>query len=188
MNFPDVSLDFKYSKLDADIIQRVTKHGESPRAIRAFNNEHRQLSDYGYWYLLGTLWVSYADQTDLELWRRLFRSPRPNRNTSLMKPSELAEWNYLPDEFFVYRGHNHGETDCIAFSIDKFAAARFAIQRDVKEVWQYLVKKEDVLCLFLRRGESEVILLDNHKKVGTRPILIVVSTEKSGSKTPDCST
>lgn len=159
----DVSPDFRYNRIDAVIIARVAKHWESPKAIRAFSNHHRPLTDYGYWYLLGTLWVSYSGHSDLELWKRFFRSTRPMRDTSLMKPSELALWRELPEVLTLYRAHRPNETDWIAYTLSPTKAAQFSRSRYNDEVVAYEVDKADALCLFTRRGESEVLVLDRTK-------------------------
>lgn len=172
--WPDVSPNFKFNKLDAEIIGRVAKHWESPRAIRMFNNVHRPLTDYGYWYLLGTLWVSYSGFSDLNLWRRLFRSPRLNRETSLMKPGEVVAWRALPDELMVYRAHRAGETDWIAYTLIPEKAGEFAVHRGGGEVVEYSVQKKDALCLFTRRGEAEVLILDRAVAIRVRVIPVAV--------------
>lgn len=160
---PDVSPDFRWNRQDAKIMRKVTPHEATPQAIRVFNHVHRRLSDYGYWFLLGTLWVSYTGWSDLELWKRLFRSTRPRRETSLMKPSELGVYRALPDMLTFYRAHRHGERDWVSYTLDPLKAAMFAVQRGVSEVVEYRAAKADALCLLLRRGESEVLILDQQK-------------------------
>lgn len=170
----DISPDFRPSKLDAEIFARILPHEATPKAIRTFNCVYRPLSDYGYWFMLGTLWVSYTGHSDLELWKRLLRSPRPNRDTSLMKPSELNAWRALPEVLTLYRAHRLGEADWIAYTLNPDIAARFALEREVREVTEYRVNKSDALCLFLRRGEEEVLVLDRTKARFVRVMDIVL--------------
>lgn len=156
----DISPDFKHSKLDAGIIGKILPHAQTGKAIRVFNNHHRQLSDYAYWFTLGTLWVNYSGWSELALWRRLLSSDRPNRDTSLMKPSELAVWRTLPPVLTLYRAHRPDETDWIAYTLDAQKAAGFASRRGVDRVGIYTLPRPAALCLFLRRGEAEILALD----------------------------
>ena len=80
-----------------------------------------------------------------------------------MKPSELELFQLLPEDMIVYRAHRPRETDWIAFTLFADKAAEFALQRDVQKIRSYTVKKADVLALFLRRGEYEVIILNKLK-------------------------
>jgi hypothetical protein len=156
----DVSPDFVPNRADAVIIRRIVRRAETPRAIKLFALEHRKLSDYGYWFTLSTLWVSYTGWSDLQQWKWLLSSLRPRRETSIMKPSELAVWRTLPDVLTVLRVHRPGEQDWISYTIDIEAAKRFAARRAAEAIQVYRVRKSDALCLFTRRGEAEVLVLD----------------------------
>ena len=93
----DISPDFRPNMRDARIIKGILKHEATPRAIERFARDANDLTDYAYWFTLGTLWVSYTGWSDLALWKRLFSSKRRNRETSLMKPSELDVLRALPE-------------------------------------------------------------------------------------------
>lgn len=142
-------------------------------AITYFAEVQETLDDYSYWFLLSTCWVSYAGHSDLQLWRKLFSSMRSKRKQSIMKPSELKEFERLPYSITVYRAHRFGETDWIAYTLDPIIAARFARERNVSEVKEYRVKKRDVLALFTRRGEKEIIVLDKGKAEFIRAIEVI---------------
>jgi len=171
--YHDVSPDFTPSVIDRRVITMLLRHEATPRAIRKFAKLHRDMTDYGYWFTLGTLWVSYTGHSDIALWRRLLSSPRPNRATSLMKPSELAAFTDLPNTLTVYRAHRPNETDWLATTLVPAIAARFARERNVSQVAQYTVPKADALCLFLRRKEHEILLLDRSKVTLTKEIPVV---------------
>lgn len=156
----DVSKDFRPSPADARVIRRILRVAETPQAIKLFAAEHRKLTDYSYWFVLGTLWVSYTGWSDLQQWKWLFSSKRPCRASSLMKPSELAAWHDLPDTLDLLRVHRPGETDWISYTLDPVVAQRIADRRGVPAPTPYRCKKTDALCLFLRRGEAEVLVLD----------------------------
>lgn len=170
----DVSPDFIPNKLDAALIYEVVRHWETPRAIRYFHNRHQMLSDYAFWYLLGTLWVSYSGQSELALWRRHLSSARPKRESSLMKPSELAIFRQLPETLRLFRAHRPGATDWLAYTLDPQKAGLFARQRDVSSVTEYSCRRENALCLFTRRGESEILVLDRAHVAPVRTLEVVM--------------
>lgn len=159
----DVSPDFKYNAYDREVGEGILLREATPGAIVYFANVCHRLSDYAYWFFLSTLWVSYSGQSDLRLWRRLFKSPRSRRKTSLMKPSEVEAYDGLDEEFTVYRAHRKGEADWISYTLCREIAIRFARERDVNEIAEYRLKKKDVIALFLRRSEQEVIMLRPRK-------------------------
>ncbi len=75
----------------------------------------------------------------------------------------------------VFRAHREGETDWINYSLDPATAARFAVQRGAESIRAYRIYKRDVVALFLRRGESEVLVIDNAKAEQVCGIDVVVS-------------
>ena len=162
-NFNDISPDFRPNKKDRQTVKKIFPHWETPEAIKVFSRYEYRLSDYAYWYVLSTLWVSYTGGSNLDEWKRLFGSSRPGRDSGIMKPGELDIFKRLEDPLTLYRAHRPGETDWISYSLFMENAAVFAAKRGVFHVSAYLVKKSDVLCLFLRRGEFEVLVLDKSK-------------------------
>jgi hypothetical protein len=157
----DISADWTgTSEEERRIIVRILKFEATPRAIVEFAKKCDRLSDYGYWFLLGTLWVNYAGYSDLNLWRRLFSSKRPNRETSLMKPSELGPFRCLPQDVMVYRAHRPDETDWLSYTLSPVVAAKMAAHRPGSEIRVHWIAREKIIALFLRRAEAEVIVLD----------------------------
>ncbi|BDI33356.1 hypothetical protein CCAX7_54070 [Capsulimonas corticalis] len=171
----DISPDFRQSEKDAKIAREVLKYAGTPAAIRHFNKSCKPLTTYAYWHILSTLWVSYTGFSDLEMWKKLFSSPRKNRETSLMKPSEFVVFRQMPDQITVYRAHRPGETDWIAYTVAPQTAARFAYERGADCIHAYQVDKADVLALFLRRGEQEILVLDKSRVQFVREIEVVIA-------------
>lgn len=159
----DISTSFQYNFKDKIIALQLIKREGTPDAIKYFSEHCEELTNYGYWFLLSTLWVSYTGFSDIELWKKLFLSDRPQKQKSIMKPSELKEYNYLPYWVTVYRAKRPGEKQWIAYTLDLEIAKRFAKERNVNKISKYEVRKKDILALFLRRGEKEIIVLDENK-------------------------
>lgn len=166
----DVSPDFRWDKKDLQTIKKILPYEATPEAIKLFARYAWRLTDYGYWFLLSTLWVSYCGWSNLEEWKQMFSSVRPNRETSLMKPSELETLRNLGDTLAVFRAHRPGEQDWISYTLSPLEAAKFALRRGVDKVSEYQVARVDVLALFLRRGELEVIVLDKTRAQFVREI------------------
>ncbi|MDB5052935.1 MAG: hypothetical protein JWM44_985 [Bacilli bacterium] len=161
----DISPNFKGpNAIDSAIIKDILRFEATPKAIIRFAELQNRMSDDEYWLVLSTLWVSYSGWSDLNLWRKLFRSGRPKRSSSLMKPSELTVFERLPDKFIVFRAHRPFETDWISYTLDIDIAKRFAKERNT-EVTAYTICKKHCIALFLRRDELEVIMLDPKKVI-----------------------
>lgn len=159
----DISTQFKWNLYDATIARKLIEMEETPEAIKYFSENCDELTDYAYWFFLSTLWVSYSGFSQLELWKELFSSSRPKKMKSIMKPSELTAFERLSWFITIYRAHRQGENDCIAYTLNKDIAFRFARERGVNSIKEYKVKKNDITALFLRREEEEVIVLDRKK-------------------------
>lgn len=159
----DISPNWKGSTdSEREVIEQMLPLQETPYAILMFNELQEFLGDYWYWFVLGTLWVSYSGWSDLELWKRLFRADRKQRATSLMKPSEWEAFKKLPDRFTAYRSHRPDETDWISYTLDRELADRWTIERGGL-TQAYTLKREYCLALFLRRDEKEILMLDPRK-------------------------
>lgn len=166
MNTKNISPDWIGStRKERRIIQSILKREATPAAITYFEKHCSELGDYWYWFILSTLWVSYTGWSDLNLWRKLFSSNRPNRMTSIMKPDELSEFNAMPDTIIGLRAHREDETDWISYTLSPERVSMFAKQRGVKKVTPYEIQKKDVLAYFTRRGEFELIVLNKSKVV-----------------------
>ncbi|WP_391560630.1 hypothetical protein [Robertmurraya sp.] len=172
--FHDVSPNFTYNKIDAEIGTNLLKYEATPNAVIYFSEQCRHLTNYAYWFYLSTIWVSYSGHSDLQLWKKLFRASRPKRANSIMKPSELEVFKKLPKYIMAYRAQRPGETDWISYTLDLHIAARFARERGVNEVVEYQLRKTDVIALFLRRGEQELLMLDpiKAKRIGSVDVIV----------------
>lgn len=175
----DIYSGFRWRLFDEKVSKGIIEREGTPDAIKYFAEECEGLSDYGYWFFLSTLWVSYTGHSDLNVWKRLFSSERPNRKKCIMKPSELKVFEQLPYFITVYRAHRHNEEDWIAYTLDPLIAARFARERSVNRISEYKVKKKDVVALFLRRGEKEIIILDKTKVQFVSEIDVLVTTNEA---------
>jgi len=163
----NISPAFKPNEADALILDYVTRYEGTPFAIKEFAKSCRHLTDYGYWFGLSTLWVSYTGFSDLNLWRQLFQSERPDRDRCIMKPDELKAFRALPNPIVAHRAHRENETDWLSFTTSMERANKFLGARPGGYIKTYSIPKEHALCYFLRRGEFEILVLDKSKAVRT---------------------
>jgi len=166
MKHKNVSPDFftNFKKIDNIFIDNILKHEGTGQAVVEFNKIKQHLSNYSYWFLLSTLWVSYSGWSDIELWKELFNSSRDLKQSSLMKPDELKAFKNLPYFIIAYRAHRPSEQDYIAYTMNIDIAKKLNLTRK-GEIKKYKIKKKDITALFLRRGESEIILLNKNKAI-----------------------
>ncbi len=172
----DISPQFTPDATDNKIIKKILKYEETPVAIKIFDKYKDKLSDYGYWFILSTLWVSYTGYSDIRVWRKLFSSARPHRSVNIMKPSELETLKSLPEMVDVYRAKRPGETDWLAYTLSPEIAGVMAVKRGITVVHHYTMKKSDILCLLLRRGEQEVLCLKKEAPTLLRTMEVVRGT------------
>lgn len=174
MSNKDISPYFVFNYYDAQVSKKLLKYEGTPDAIKYFKSVCHGLTDYGYWFILSTLWVSCTDGINIDLWKELFSSERMKRKKSIMKPSELKRFEQLPWHITAYRVHRENETDWIAYTINFNSALKFANIRGVNKISEYVIDKRHVIALFLRRGESEIIMLNKSKAKFIKNIDILV--------------
>lgn len=159
----DISPRFIPTQEDSRVCMEALRYERTPEAVIYFSENCSQLTDYGYWFLLSTLWVSYTGGSELELWKRLFKARRQGRRECLMKPKEMEFYRLLPQQVLCYRAHRPGEQDWISYTLDLDVALRFTKEREASTLSSYRILRRDLLALFHRRGEYEVLCLDRKK-------------------------
>ncbi|MBM7580040.1 hypothetical protein [Jeotgalibacillus terrae] len=77
------------TKYDRKVAEEIIEREGTREAILYFEKKASKLSDYAYWFYLSTCWVSYTGWSDLQKWKKLFNSKRPDRMKAIMKPFEV---------------------------------------------------------------------------------------------------
>ena len=172
----NVSTAFRLSEEDAEIAKHLSVYGNdrSSEAIRYFTTHCGNLTNYGYWFLLSTLWVWAGDvNSNLDLWRNLFSSDRPDKKISLMKPDELREFKGLPNKVTVYRAMIPNKCDGISYTTSVETAFRFARRHISQFILTGRIKKHDIAALFTRRGENEILILNRKLIHGLKRVPVI---------------
>lgn len=180
----DVSPAFHGNRMDSDIASKLLNmENNVSSAVKYFRNNQQYLSNYAYWFILSVMWVKDAEAAELECWKRLFRSDRPDRIRCIMKPSEIEALKQLPDLITAYRAHRPGETDWISYTTDIDVARKFAGRHKTDGIVEYQIRKHDVFAFFTRRQESEILLMDKGKATWVQQIMILDTAENTGGRT-----
>ena len=120
---------------------------------------------------MSTLSVSFTGFSDVGLcWGNLFSRSRPDRKLSPLKPDEVRALNDLSPLVTAYRAHRPGEVDWIAYTLKRETPFRFARERGADQITRYAIPKRTIVALFLRRGEHEVLALDQTSASATEVI------------------
>lgn len=127
------------------------------------------LSEKDFAKLLGEIWtISENPNCDLNVpLERTIGFFEESNKEYLMDIEEFEIYSKLPDEFTVYRGVSKGRNPYgLSYSLDKSKAIwfqkRFADSKNPGQLITRKVKKEDVLAVFTRRGEDEIVININH--------------------------
>ena len=159
----NISADFERNERDSRLLKKLLRLDSPQRMLKEFDLIKSKLSDYCFWYMLGTLYIADTTNTDIRIWKKLFNSDRPRKATSLMKPDEYAAFLKLPDEIIVYRAANDGESQGLSYSLSLDVAKNMAILKNASHIKAYKVHKRYITALFLRRKESEVLVAEPDK-------------------------
>jgi predicted ABC-type ATPase/DNA-directed RNA polymerase specialized sigma24 family protein/8-oxo-dGTP pyrophosphatase MutT (NUDIX family)/curved DNA-binding protein CbpA len=144
---------------------------ERPYRLDALMDIEDRMSDEEFWENVGSIWVDSENiWQNQDVWSDILTSDRPGRE-KIMTAEELQDFNNLPDEITVYRGHIKGKNkDGLSWTTSeekaRWFANRLASGKDVPEVAEGTVKKSDVIAHFTRRGESEIVVSSPDKISG----------------------
>lgn len=114
--------------------------------------------DATYWHVIGCLWVDGGETQHIELMRKMLASPRRGR-WKMMKKADRRAWRKLPKVMKAYRAtaSNEDLDRAIAWTLSRKVAERFAKSWH-RTVVERVVRKEDVIAYFDRRGEKEILV------------------------------
>jgi hypothetical protein len=160
-------LDSKIKSLEKAIMDEdwdtVILLHERPYRLEAFLDIMDEISDQAYWETLAWMWRDSENIREFPtIWTSLLMSDRAHRE-HLMTDAERETLSAMPETFTVWQGHTEGRDDGWSWTFDKKVAEWFArrfarLEDDQPLVTEALVQRDDVVALFLERGESEVIV------------------------------
>lgn len=155
-------------------LQRLEAEGDFEGAVRLHHHDHwveallayeARLDDETYWRLAGEFYCDYAAPSAwfASEWKLVFANPRSGRE-AMMNDAEQQAYARLPDVIDVLRGHARklGERG-FSWTLSESVAARFAQEASAYEgateprVAHGTVRREDAICVLLRRGEAEIV-------------------------------
>jgi len=125
-------------------------------ALHFVLNTFDEITDDEYWSLVSDVWIDTENAwQNVGSWTEAFGSDRASQH-SLMNEEELKLFASLPDTLTIYRGCRKD-----SWTLDEQRAHWFAerFSNDDGIVLTRTVSKKEVIAVFTRRGEEEVIVL-----------------------------
>jgi hypothetical protein len=140
---------------------------EKPYRINAFDSIENLLTDAEYWSLLADVCIGTENMwQEKHLIHELLTADRSDRHL-MMDADEYEQYKELPETLTVYRGCITGKNeDGFSWTLDqsraKWFSERLARDGDEPIVLERTIKRDDAIAYFTRRGESEILLIDNY--------------------------
>lgn len=160
------------SKLSLDdqfLLRLMIKDNDTVLPIVNFVSAIPNLSNFGYWTLLGALYIhgGYSQFVTVDNWRQLL-SADVKCKENIMKPFERRALSVLPNKVECYRiHHTDSESDWISYTISEHLIPKFVEQYKEHDAYSYVekfvVKKKYIDFFFGRNGEDEIVVLDRSK-------------------------
>ena len=123
-----------------------------------------------YWEAVRDVWVDSETNESAPIWRAVLEANMPDRQKYIMSAEEQEEFSALPDVIEIYRGVQGGtkaEAEdfvfkgfswSLSYKTAAFFANRFLSDGDEAYVAKARVRKENIIALFMQRGEEEVVV------------------------------
>lgn len=157
----------KLTDTDLRIFKQLVAHENNSKILIKFARNINNLSNYGYWRILSSLYIKGGYCIPLEAWKKMFSMAKDNKEIGLMTKKELKVYHSLPKYVKAYRIHKTNENDWISYTLSFRTALNFV--KDYSEQCTYggtdscLINKDDISAYFDRRNEQEIIVLDKNK-------------------------
>ncbi len=156
-------------------IQRAEQEGnwslyiwmhERPHRLPTLLEKQDRMSDEQFAELLGSVWTDTENVwQNFEEWQDAWQQVSHMQMLShTMDEDERELLTQLPDEVAVYRGHQKCNADGISWTLNPWRANWFSTRfaspnKKVGDVSRGIVRKQDILALFLGRSESEIVVM-----------------------------
>lgn len=146
---------------DSKIVQKMIsawdeKHDEQ-LLLNTYLNECKNLSDERYWELLRTVWILCGKLENIEIFKLLFQSKRPQRHY-FSTPEEAKELREMPDSFTIYRACDEDNDGGISWTTSLHYAVKYKQMFDKKRILEATIEKSKVFAYINRNAEFEVIV------------------------------
>jgi hypothetical protein len=131
-------------------------------ALHFVLNTFDEITDDEYWSLVSDVWIDTENAwQNVGSWTELFGSDRASQH-SLMNEEELKLFASLDDTLTIYRGcRKDVNEEGLSWTLDRSRAQWFADRHghDDRTLLTREISKSEVIAVFTRRGEEEVIVL-----------------------------
>ncbi len=157
--YPD--LPGKVLRRDSEIAKKVIKawdvEHDHEKLLQIFLKESKNLSDERYWELLRTVWVLCGHLSNVDLFRKLMQSTRPQK-FYFSSPEDAKALRELPDPFEVFRACNENDNG-ISWTTSKEYAEEYKQMYEKEKVLSMMVYKKHVFAYIRRNLEDEILII-----------------------------
>ena len=165
-------LSDKQMARDAKIAKQITvawEKGATEKVIDIFRHKAKLLSNPRYWELMRTVWIAAGSTETAQMFRTMMKSQRPCRKWFMTPEDEnaldrmlfpLTVWRAYDPRYEMEPGGDPG----ISWTLDKEWCENYADAKG-RVIKKREVERDDVFAYISRRGEEEIIILDNHPQV-----------------------
>lgn len=153
----------RFDEALAEQLKVMEKAGALHRMMDIFIKFGPQLSDRGYWYILGVLWARHPDLDRLEDWVKLFTVQRPKRALYLMTEGEMSvvESFQEAEHLEAFRPMvESGGLNPFIYCTNKETADRHARMFGAEKVGRFVVPRDAVVAFFQRLRGPELLVID----------------------------
>ena len=159
--YPD--LPRKQLERDSKIAYKIARahdiEKDAAKVLDLWRKYHPLLSNPRYWELLKTVWVAVGHTAVAEEFSRYMQSTRPCRNY-FMTPEEHETLRRMSFPLKVYRACTDGNDGGISWTTNLEVAIEFASRLGNPRILSYYAERDVIFAYVNRRGEDEVIILD----------------------------
>ncbi|MBR6031315.1 MAG: hypothetical protein IKP36_05060 [Bacteroidaceae bacterium] len=149
-------------RVEKVVMQLVHAHdveGNCEKVKDIFFRKARLLPNPNYWEILRTVWVVAGKTDNVHEFLPFFKSSRPCKSW-FMTVEDAKTLDEMEFPIMVYRAYDREPDNGISWTTDKEWCEEYA-KRVGRKVKSRSVERKDIFAYISRRGENEIIIIDN---------------------------
>ena len=149
----------RVDRIVRQIINAADVEGDYEKVKDIFFRKAHLLPNPIYWELLRTVWVRAGKTENVHEFMPFFKSKRPSKSWFMtVEDARTLEGMEFP--IMVYRAYEKEPDNGISWTTDKEWCEEYA-KRVGRKVKSRSVERKDIFAYISRRGENEIIIIDN---------------------------
>lgn len=147
----------RVEKIVRQIVYAGDVEGDYEKVKDIFFRKAHLLPNPSYWELLRTVWVTAGKTENVAEFIPFFKSARPSRSW-FMTPEDAETLEGMSFPITVYRAYDSEPDPGISWTLDKEWCEGYAATHG-RKVKIRVVSREEIFAYVSRRGEEEIIIL-----------------------------